>query len=101
MTAAAYCGLATMKLSGNPFLENIHIVDRHSTVEVCALTADVPRLNGEVPRQFALDFDVEILNVGVDTMIVESQQRIRPHIERFLGQRLYVRGCWQRHGKVW
>ena len=81
-------------------LDDIHVINGHSAVEVCALAADVTSLNREVPCQLALNFDVEVLNVGIDTMIVESQQRIGSHIEWFLSQRLHAGRCRQRHGKI-
>src|SRR2546427_598132 len=52
-------GTGDVERAQNAVLENIHVVNGHSAVEVCALAADVAGLNCEISRQFALNFNVE------------------------------------------
>ena len=80
--------------------ENVHVVQRDSTKQLRALAADVTRFERQISRQLSLKFQVEVLNVGIHTMIVKAAQRVRAYIEGLRREGLDIGGGRHRNRKI-
>src|SRR5262249_15803152 len=78
---------------------NVHVVQRYAAIKLRPFAADVARLERQVFGKLALNLQAKVLNVWIDTVIIETDQGVGPRIEALGREWLY--GCRRARHRDW